>query len=79
MDRLNYIASLLLIAGGLNWGLQGVFDFNIVNKLFGCIPFAEQAIYGCVGLSALWKIFKWTQKGDDCGKGESCCSNDKCC
>lgn len=45
---------LLVIVGALNWGLIGVFDFNLVNYLLGAWPMVEKVIYILVGLSALW-------------------------
>ena len=49
----SFIGKILLIVGGLNWGLVGLFGFNLVNTLLGSIPMAERAVYGLVGLSAV--------------------------
>lgn len=49
----NMIAKILLIVGGLNWGLVGAFDFNLVNTLLGSWPLVERIVYVIVGLSAL--------------------------
>ena len=38
MRSLNVITLILLIVGGLNWGLVGAFDFDLVAALFGDMP-----------------------------------------
>jgi uncharacterized membrane protein YuzA (DUF378 family) len=50
------IAVVLLIIGGINWGLVGVFDYNLVDSLFGEGTTLSRIIYGLVGLAAIWKI-----------------------
>ena len=52
---LDIIALILVIIGGLNWGLA-VFDYNLVGSLFG-IGAVAKVIYALVGLSALWMIY----------------------
>lgn len=47
------LSALLLIIGGLNWGLVGVFGYNLVTELLGGIAYAERTVYVLVGLSAL--------------------------
>lgn len=47
----------LLIIGGLNWGLIGFFQYNLVDSIFGPDYFVvSRIIYAIVGLSALWAI-----------------------
>ena len=46
-------ALVLTIIGGINWGLVGAFDLNLVNALFGGMPLVERIIYILVGISAL--------------------------
>ncbi|MFA6353759.1 MAG: DUF378 domain-containing protein [Candidatus Paceibacterota bacterium] len=58
----NTIANILLIIGGLNWGLVGVGmimngNWNVVNIIFGSLPIVEAIIYVLVGLAAIMKIF----------------------
>lgn len=58
MVIINYIAFILLAIGGLNWGLVGIFNFNLVESIFGVMPSAFSIIiYVLVFLSALWLIF----------------------
>jgi uncharacterized membrane protein YuzA (DUF378 family) len=59
---------ILLIIGGLNWGLYGVFDFDVVEALFGVRTVAAKVIYDLVGLSAIYKIFSWHQHSCQCSK-----------
>ena len=56
MRALNVITLVLLIVGGLNWGLVGLFDFNLVSALFGEMSMLSRIVYGLVGLSALYQI-----------------------
>lgn len=51
-------AKVLLIIGGLNWGLYGLLQMDLVDMLLGTIPILAQAVYGLVGLSALWVGYK---------------------
>lgn len=55
-STLDWIALVLVIIGGLNWGLVGLFDLNLVNLIFGSISWLETVVYVLVGLSALWTI-----------------------
>ncbi|MFH0873879.1 MAG: DUF378 domain-containing protein [Candidatus Komeilibacteria bacterium] len=57
MKGLAMIAWILLIIGGLNWLLIGIFDWNIVDILFGSWMWLVKLIYILVGLSALYLLF----------------------
>jgi uncharacterized protein len=59
MKVIDCIAMILLLIGGINWGLLGAFDFNIVTWLFGMVPALMKLVYILVGLSALWLLFQW--------------------
>lgn len=54
---LEWTALILVIIGGINWGLIGLFDFNLVSFLFGSMTTSSRIIYSLVGLSALYMIF----------------------
>lgn len=54
---LDWIAYVLVIIGGINWGLMS-FDFNLVALIFGGIPILLTIVYALVGLSAIYMIFK---------------------
>ena len=53
MRALDTIALVLLIVGGLNWGLVGAFQFDLVATLFGEMSALSRLVYVLVGLSAL--------------------------
>jgi uncharacterized membrane protein YuzA (DUF378 family) len=59
MKRLNALAAILTIVGGLNWGLVGLFKFDLVAAIFGGMHFGEvnvasRIVYTLVGLSAAY-------------------------
>lgn len=56
MRIINTIALILVIIGGLNWGLIGLFNFNLVDFLFGEGSILSRIVYILVGISALWCI-----------------------
>lgn len=49
-----WIACILTIIGGLNWGLVGAFHFDLVAAIFGDMSALSRIIYVIVGLSALY-------------------------
>ncbi len=55
MKTIDVVAALLLVVGGLNWGLVGAFNFNLVAALFGTSALAN-IVYILVGVSALYQI-----------------------
>ena len=56
MKILNTITLVLLIVGGLNWGLVGLFSFDLVAALFGEMSALSRIVYVLVGASAAWQI-----------------------
>jgi uncharacterized membrane protein YuzA (DUF378 family) len=54
ITTLDWIALIILIIGGLNWGLIGFFHFNLVAAIFGDMTAIARIIYGLVGLAALY-------------------------
>jgi uncharacterized membrane protein YuzA (DUF378 family) len=57
LNAIDWIALVLTIIGALNWGLVGLFDFNLVAALFGEMSVLSRIIYLLVGLSGLWLIY----------------------
>lgn len=57
---LDWIALILVIVGGLNWGLYA-FGYNLVNMIFGSWAMLEQIVYILVGLSALYMLYMETK------------------
>lgn len=60
------ITGILLIIGGLNWGLVGLWNFDVVTAIFGVGSTYSLVVYDIVGLSALYRIVVW-YKGCCCG------------
>lgn len=64
MKKLDLVAVILLIVGGLNWGLVGLFHFDLVATIFGMkfgqTSWISSAVYVLVGLSALIKAVNLT-------------------
>lgn len=54
-------ALVLTIVGGLNWGLVGAFDFNLVDTLFGEDSALSRIVYVLVGLAALYLVYTMTK------------------
>lgn len=58
MSTLNAIALLLIVVGGINWGLVGLFDFNFVAWIFaGWAPWLADVVYVLVGIAALYGLY----------------------
>jgi uncharacterized membrane protein YuzA (DUF378 family) len=74
MKRLDILAMVLLIVGGLNWGLVAIAEFDLVATLFG-LDFGEtnvasRVVYALVGLAAVYEVTqlaalrrRWTRDG----------------
>ena len=60
MKKLDIVAAVLLVVGGLNWGLVALAEFDLVATLvgleFGETNAASRLVYGLVGLSAVYQI-----------------------
>lgn len=58
---LDWIAMTLLIIGGLNWGLVGFLNIDLVATLFGSMTLISSIIYILVGLAAIYAIVMCTR------------------
>lgn len=56
MKVIDTIALVLIIIGAINWGLIGLFGFNLVDTIFGAMSIISRIIYTLVGISGLWGI-----------------------
>lgn len=54
---IDWIAMVVLIIGGVNWGLVGLMNIDLVAVLFGEMTAAARAVYAAVGLSGLYAIY----------------------
>ena len=56
MKIIDKIALALVIIGAINWGLIGIFNFNLADTIFGTMSIVSRIIYILVGISGLWAI-----------------------
>ena len=54
LSGLDWIALILVIVGGLNWGLVGIFSFDLVAAIFGTMSVVARIVYILVGLAAIY-------------------------
>lgn len=60
MKLLDVIVAILLVIGGLNWGLVGLFQFDLVAAIFGGqSALLSRIIYTLVGLCAVYQAVQW--------------------
>ena len=57
LNGLDLLGFVLTIIGGLNWGLIGIFNFNLVDFLFGAGSLLSRIVYVLVGVGALLLIY----------------------
>lgn len=56
MRTFDIVAAVLLVVGGLNWGLVGFLNFDLVAALFGIGSPLARIVYSLVGLAAVYQI-----------------------
>ena len=56
METLQKIALVVTIIGAINWGLIGLFDFNLVSYLFGVDTIMTRIVYSLVGITGIINI-----------------------
>ena len=59
MKTLDTLFAILLVIGGLNWGLVGLFSFDLVKAILGDMTFLSRLVYIVVGLSAVYQGLQW--------------------
>ena len=59
MKTVDIVAAILLVVGGLNWGLVGLFHFDLVATLFGEMSLLARIVYALVGFAALYQAASW--------------------
>lgn len=57
MSAVDYVAMVLLIIGGLNWGMVGLFNIDVVSTIFGAESPLSRVIFVLVGVAALYSIY----------------------
>jgi uncharacterized protein len=58
MKTLDVVAIVLVIVGAINWGLVGLFNFNLVYFIFGT-SFLANLVYVLVGAAGVWEAVAW--------------------
>ena len=56
METLQKVCLVITIIGAINWGLIGLFDFNLVTSLFGSGSMLSKVVYSLVGITGLINI-----------------------
>lgn len=56
MKTFDVLAIVLLIVGGLNWGLVGLLQFDLVAAIFGPMSLLARTVYTVVGIAALYRL-----------------------
>lgn len=54
LSFVDWVAFILVVVGALNWGLVGFFQFNLVAAILGDMTFLARAVYGLVGIAAVY-------------------------
>ena len=52
----DWLAVVLLLIGGINWGLVGIANIDLVQKIFGSMLTVSKVVYISIGVSALWVL-----------------------
>ena len=59
MKKIDVLAAVLLVVGGLNWGLVGTTGIDVVSALFGVMSTLARTVYVLVGLAAIYQAVQW--------------------
>lgn len=58
MSTVDKVSMILLVIGGLNWGLVGFFEYDLVAEIFGAGESLSRIIYALVGIAAVYTVYK---------------------
>jgi hypothetical protein len=59
MKSIDVFAAILVVVGALNWGLVGMFQFDLVATIFGDATLLSRIVYSLVGLAGLFQAAQW--------------------
>lgn len=59
MKLLDIVIAILLVVGGLNWGLVGLLNFDLVATMFGNMSVLSRIVYAVVGIAAIYRLAGW--------------------
>lgn len=63
LNAIDWIAMVLMIVGSLNWGLVGLFNFDLVAAIFGAGSALSRIVYVLVGIAGVWGIVMASRLG----------------
>jgi len=58
LRAIDFVAVVLVVIGGLNWGLVGLFNFDLVQAILGAVPILARLVYIVVGVAALYAAIR---------------------
>ena len=58
LSSIDFVAIVLVVVGGLNWGLVGLFNFDLVQAILGGVPILARLVYILVGLAAAYTAIR---------------------
>ena len=59
MKTFDILAAILVVVGAANWGLVGLFQFDLVATIFGDMSVISRIVYVLVGLAGVFQAFQW--------------------
>ena len=59
MKTFDVLAAVLVVVGAANWGLVGLFQFDLVATLFGDASVLSRIVYSLVGVAGLFQAMQW--------------------
>ncbi len=62
MNIIDYLAGILVVIGGINWGLVGAFEYNLVDEIFGVDSTGSDIVYVAVGIAAVYLVLAFLVK-----------------
>ena len=60
MKKIESIGAILVILGAINWGLVGLFDFDLIGYLFGRL-LVDRLVYILIGIAGIYQIVSWAK------------------
>lgn len=57
LNAFDWVALVLVVVGGINWGMIGAFNIDLVSSLFGVGSALTEVVYAVVGVAALYTIY----------------------
>lgn len=65
MKVVNGIVLALIAIGAINWGLIGLFDFNLVTYIFGDMQAISRLVFALVGIAGIWSLTFFGKLGEE--------------